>query len=329
MEFIVEPALRQHFAIPHASPEYAFVHSRMPEVFVGGSCRLVPIIQIMCALMADSFERQGLALPPWRKEQAMMSKWMPSPSRVRELAPASPLDRSGSDPMDPRPATAGASGTSSPAISRPASAVLADCVMPSCLADAVPGPAMPVHLGFRVLDSRDDLPSVCSINCSGAASPPTGSIADSVASLVSGDFLVGSPDACAAGTGPGGIASSGLTLRSAHTGMLPSRTSNRLASKLTVLLGPQALACAVPAGPRVETRAPSHPELGPIHLVRRGPAREQLRLQQLEARLEARLEAQGERSWLPWPMGLHEAQAGAERPHLQTDAFSSPFVLVP
>ncbi|GFR44994.1 hypothetical protein Agub_g6303 [Astrephomene gubernaculifera] len=84
MEFIVEPALRQHFAIPHPSPEYSAALSHVSEVFVGGSCRLVPVVQLLCALMADSFERQGLALPPWRKEQAMLSKWLPLPHRLRD-----------------------------------------------------------------------------------------------------------------------------------------------------------------------------------------------------------------------------------------------------
>ena len=85
MEFIVEPALRAHFTIPHPSPDYEQMLARAPDVFVGGSCRLAPLVQLLCALMADSFERQGLALPPWRKEAAMLSKWLPAPSRTRDV----------------------------------------------------------------------------------------------------------------------------------------------------------------------------------------------------------------------------------------------------
>ncbi|KAG2484338.1 hypothetical protein HYH03_016880 [Edaphochlamys debaryana] len=101
MEFIVEPALRQHFAIPHPSPEFALVLSHLPEVFVGGSCRLAPIVQLMCALMADSFARQGLALPPWRKEQAMLSKWMPQPHRLRDTPVLPPPAPGLPDPASP------------------------------------------------------------------------------------------------------------------------------------------------------------------------------------------------------------------------------------
>ncbi|PNH03227.1 hypothetical protein TSOC_010738 [Tetrabaena socialis] len=103
VELIVEPSLRQHFAIPQASPEYALALSHAPDVFVGGSCRLVPIVQLLCALMADSFQRQGLAVPPWRREQAMLSKWLPCPTRAREYTPthdcgAAAVARSGAGP---------------------------------------------------------------------------------------------------------------------------------------------------------------------------------------------------------------------------------------
>ncbi|GIL42151.1 hypothetical protein Vafri_209 [Volvox africanus] len=77
VEFIVEPSLRQHFSIPHASPEYEFILNNIPDVFVGSSCRLVPVVQLLCALMADSFRREGLTLPPWRRDAAMLSKWLP------------------------------------------------------------------------------------------------------------------------------------------------------------------------------------------------------------------------------------------------------------
>ncbi|GLI70506.1 hypothetical protein VaNZ11_015413 [Volvox africanus] len=77
VEFIVEPSLRQHFSIPHASPEYEFILNNVPDIFVGSSCRLVPVVQLLCALMADSFRREGHTLPPWRRDAAMLSKWLP------------------------------------------------------------------------------------------------------------------------------------------------------------------------------------------------------------------------------------------------------------
>ncbi|KXZ50380.1 hypothetical protein GPECTOR_16g553 [Gonium pectorale] len=90
MEFLVEPALKQHFTIPHPAPDYDFALSRVPDVFVGGSCRIAPLVQLLCALMADSFEGQGLALPPWRREAAMLSKWLPQPNRMRDTPVPTP-----------------------------------------------------------------------------------------------------------------------------------------------------------------------------------------------------------------------------------------------
>ncbi|GLC45619.1 hypothetical protein PLESTM_001757100 [Pleodorina starrii] len=97
MEFIVEPSLRQHFLIPHPSPEYEYVLSRTPDVFVGGSCRLAPLVQLLCALMADSFQRQDQPLPPWRTEAAMLSKWLPNPARMLDLSPCLAVN----DPQHP------------------------------------------------------------------------------------------------------------------------------------------------------------------------------------------------------------------------------------
>ncbi|KAG2441490.1 hypothetical protein HXX76_003112 [Chlamydomonas incerta] len=80
-EFIVEPRFREHFFIPHPTDEYTEMLAAAPDVFVGTSARLVPIVQLLCALMASSFERQGLTLPPWRRTGSMLSKWLPNRSR--------------------------------------------------------------------------------------------------------------------------------------------------------------------------------------------------------------------------------------------------------
>ncbi|KXZ50391.1 hypothetical protein GPECTOR_16g564 [Gonium pectorale] len=90
MELIVEPALRAQFAIPHPSPAYMAALSRVPDVFVGAAFRLVPVVQTLCALMAASFLEQGLTLPPWRREAAMLSKWLPNPCRMVDVKCGAP-----------------------------------------------------------------------------------------------------------------------------------------------------------------------------------------------------------------------------------------------
>ncbi|KAG2484337.1 hypothetical protein HYH03_016879 [Edaphochlamys debaryana] len=270
MEFIVEPALRQHFAIPHPSPEYALVLSHLPEVFVGGSCRLAPIVQLMCALMADSFAQQGLALPPWRKEQAMLSKWMPQPHRLRELA----LD-------GPQAPSSGEAGVGSP-LSR-AQLLLAPVPPVSALhrcgdAAAAAGPGTPAAgmrvLGFElsVLTSTDDLFSCCGLDSSPGArlTGLTGTQSLSLTTFSApgspGSDCVTLLDCGAADCAPplgGPSAAKGLGAPGGGGGLLASR----LAADV-----PLPAAAMSYSGPRIERCAPLHPAEPIIHLVRRGSA---------------------------------------------------------
>ncbi|GLI70508.1 hypothetical protein VaNZ11_015416 [Volvox africanus] len=84
VEFIVEPRFREHFLIPHPTEEYSDLLEKAPDVFVGIGSRLVPIVQVLCEAMADSFERKALTLPPWRRTQSMLSKWLPN--RMRDVS---------------------------------------------------------------------------------------------------------------------------------------------------------------------------------------------------------------------------------------------------
>ncbi|GLC45620.1 hypothetical protein PLESTB_001786400 [Pleodorina starrii] len=124
VEFIVEPRFREHFSISHPTEEYSELLSHAPDVFVGVGARLVPIVQTLCGAMADSFERKGLTLPPWRRTQAMLSKWLPNrardvsfgrgsapPHRPAATAPPSHQHAPGAAPPPlPPPAVAAAAG---------------------------------------------------------------------------------------------------------------------------------------------------------------------------------------------------------------------------
>lgn len=79
--YIVDPSFREHFQIPHPTATYEAIVSRAPAEFVGTSSSLVPLVQCLSMEMAESFQEQGMALPPWRRAQAIMSKWLPVRSR--------------------------------------------------------------------------------------------------------------------------------------------------------------------------------------------------------------------------------------------------------
>lgn len=76
--YIVDPLFKEQFQIPQPSPVYSAVLDMLPEEFVGTASRLIPLVQCLCAEMAVSFESQGLTLPPWRRAQSMLSKWLPT-----------------------------------------------------------------------------------------------------------------------------------------------------------------------------------------------------------------------------------------------------------
>jgi hypothetical protein len=53
----------------------------LPDEFVGSKARLLRLVDFLCSEMAASFEGRGLTLPPWRRAQALASKWLPARSR--------------------------------------------------------------------------------------------------------------------------------------------------------------------------------------------------------------------------------------------------------
>uniref|UniRef100_A0A7S0USU9 Uncharacterized protein n=1 Tax=Polytomella parva TaxID=51329 RepID=A0A7S0USU9_9CHLO len=81
VELIVELNFREQFIISQPTSEYAELLQAVPEIFVGPSTLLVPIVQVLGAEMEDSFETQGLTFPPWRKTQSLLSKWFPPRSK--------------------------------------------------------------------------------------------------------------------------------------------------------------------------------------------------------------------------------------------------------
>lgn len=79
--YIVDPCFKEQFEIPQPTATYAAALELLQPEFVGTASRLVPLVQCLCAEMAASFEAMGLTLPPWRRAQSMLSKWLPSRSR--------------------------------------------------------------------------------------------------------------------------------------------------------------------------------------------------------------------------------------------------------
>lgn len=83
IHYIVEPHFRQHFEITHPTEAYLQVLDEVPQEYVGTAARLIPVVQAVCGAMIASFDAKGLTLPPWRRTQSMLSKWLPSKASDR------------------------------------------------------------------------------------------------------------------------------------------------------------------------------------------------------------------------------------------------------
>ena len=77
MPLIVDPAFRQQFEIARASERYKVVLRALPNTFVGRLSDLKKIVGLIVSEIKRSFEVEQMSTPPWRRQEAFMSKWTP------------------------------------------------------------------------------------------------------------------------------------------------------------------------------------------------------------------------------------------------------------
>lgn len=77
MPLIVDPAFRQQFEIARASERYQVVLRALPNTFVGRLSDLKKIVGLIVSEIKRSFEEEQMSTPPWRRQEAFMSKWTP------------------------------------------------------------------------------------------------------------------------------------------------------------------------------------------------------------------------------------------------------------
>jgi len=82
-DVIVDPAFREQFLLPLADAAYDAVLDAVPEVFVGTTATLTAVVAALCKKVASVFAAHGVPLPPWRHEDAVLSKWMPRAGEER------------------------------------------------------------------------------------------------------------------------------------------------------------------------------------------------------------------------------------------------------
>jgi uncharacterized protein (TIGR01615 family) len=72
---LVDPRFKEQFVIGHPTAAYEKMLTAVPIEFVGTRLRLDALVRAVCHEIAVVYDSQGLPLPPWRKEQALLSRW--------------------------------------------------------------------------------------------------------------------------------------------------------------------------------------------------------------------------------------------------------------
>ena len=74
-ELIVEPRFKEQFQIAHSTDRYQGFLAVLPAEFVGTAEHLTLIVETISQAAAEAFQEQGMAVPPWRRAAATLSKW--------------------------------------------------------------------------------------------------------------------------------------------------------------------------------------------------------------------------------------------------------------
>jgi len=100
---VLEPDIKAHFVISRPSPSYSRLVDALPKCFVGTHGALVKLVDFMCEQMNSSFRESGMSVPPWRKNNAILSKWfLPAASRSGPTTPSGSLESRGNRRGAPR-----------------------------------------------------------------------------------------------------------------------------------------------------------------------------------------------------------------------------------
>lgn len=65
------------FVTASPSPRFEALHDALPRAFVGTRQQLQQLVEWVSREMEQSFRQQGQALPPWREQRAILTKWQP------------------------------------------------------------------------------------------------------------------------------------------------------------------------------------------------------------------------------------------------------------
>ncbi|XP_045806842.1 uncharacterized protein LOC123899675 [Trifolium pratense] len=81
---IIDIDFRSEFEIARSTGTFKAILQFLPYIFVGKSDRLCQIVAIVSEAAKQSLKKKGMHVPPWRKAEYMLAKWL-SASCTREI----------------------------------------------------------------------------------------------------------------------------------------------------------------------------------------------------------------------------------------------------
>ncbi|GAB4817767.1 hypothetical protein N2152v2_004813 [Parachlorella kessleri] len=73
--YVVDPNFRDSFVVAHPTTRYSAVLAGLDQEVVATQACLRRAVTILGRELAQSFTEQGVPVPPWRTQQALLSKW--------------------------------------------------------------------------------------------------------------------------------------------------------------------------------------------------------------------------------------------------------------
>lgn len=84
---IIDIDFRSEFEIARSTGTYKAILQYLPFVFVGKSDRLCQIVAVVAEAAKQSLKKKGMHVPPWRKAEYMLAKWLSSSTCTRASPP--------------------------------------------------------------------------------------------------------------------------------------------------------------------------------------------------------------------------------------------------
>ncbi len=73
----MDPCFKEQFSIVHPTDAFVRLMAALPAVVVLPAERVTAVVELLCRAMSTAFKAVKIEMPPWRRADAMLSKWQP------------------------------------------------------------------------------------------------------------------------------------------------------------------------------------------------------------------------------------------------------------